>query len=247
MKLKVLGSSSKGNCYILENDSEALILEAGVKFSEVKHALNYNIKKVVGCLITREHKDHAGKINEVLNATIPVYASAGTIQNTKIEGYRLPLICEAGNLLTLGGFQIIPFATMHDCAEPLGFYINHEETGNILFATDTYYLPNTFGNLNNVLIECNYRLDILEANIAAGRLPFAVRNRTLKSHFSYDNCVQALQANDLTRVNNIVLIHLSDGNSNAEEFRAGVKKATGGKTVHIAEAGLVINFNKTPF
>jgi phosphoribosyl 1,2-cyclic phosphodiesterase len=247
MKLKVLGSSSKGNCYILENDSEALILEAGVKFSEVKHALNYNIKKVVGCLITHEHKDHAGHINEVLTATIPVYASAGTIQNTKIEGYRLPLICEAGNLLFLGGFQIIPFATMHDCAEPLGFFINHEETGNILFATDTYYLPCKFAGLNNILIEANYRRDILEANIAAGRLPFAVRNRTLKSHFSYDNCVQALQANDITRVNNIVLIHLSDGNSNAEEFRAGVKKATGGKTVHIAEAGLVINFNKTPF
>lgn len=247
MKLKVLGSSSKGNCYILENDSEALILEAGVKFSEVKHALNYNIKKVVGCLITHEHKDHAGKINEVLHATIPVYASAGTIQNTKIEGYRLPLICEAGNLLTLGGFQIIPFATMHDCAEPLGFYINHEETGNVLFATDTYYLPCKFAGLNNILIEANYRLDILEANIAAGRIRLAVRNRTLKSHFSYDNCVQALQANDLTRVNNIVLIHLSDGNSNAEEFRSGVKKATGGKTVHIAEAGLVINFNKTPF
>lgn len=247
MKLKVLGSSSKGNCYILENDSEALILEAGVKFSEVKHALNYNIKKVVGCLITHEHKDHAGKINEVLNATIPVYASEGTIKNTKIVGNRLPYICTAGVLLTLGGFQIIPFATMHDCAEPLGFFIDHPETGRVLFATDTYYLPCKFAGLNNALIECNYRLDILENNIAAGRLPFAVRNRTLKSHFSYDNCVQALQANDLTKVNNIVLIHLSDGNSNAEEFRAGVKKATGGKTVHIAEAGLIINFNKTPF
>ena len=112
---------------------------------------------------------------------------------------------------------------------------------------DFYYLPCKFAGLNNILIEANYRRDILEANIAAGRLPFAVRNRTLKSHFSYDNCVQALQANDLTRVNNIVLIHLSDGNSNAEQFRQGIKEATGGKTVHIAEAGLVINFNKTPF
>lgn len=135
---------------------------------------------------------------------------------------------------------------MHDCAEPLGFFINHEETGNILFATDTYYLPSTFAGLNNVLIECNYRLDILEENIANGRLPVPVRNRTLKSHLSYDNCVQALQANDLTKVNNIVLLHLSNDNSHAEEFRAGIKKATG-KTVYIAEAGLVINLNKTPF
>ena len=78
MVLKVLGSSSHGNSYILENDREALLLEAGVRFASVKQALDYNITKVVGCLITHEHKDHAGYINEVLKATVPVYASAGT-------------------------------------------------------------------------------------------------------------------------------------------------------------------------
>lgn len=246
MVLKVLGSSSRGNCYILENDTEALILEAGVKFSEVKRALDFNITKVVGCLITHEHKDHAGYINEVLKACIPVWASEGTIKNTHIKGDRLPLICEAETLFTLGGFQIIPFGTMHDCAEPLGFFINHEETGKVLFATDTYYLPYTFAGLNNVLIECNYRLDLLEKNIAGGYFPSAVRNRTIKSHFSYNHCLQALQANDIKAVNNIVLIHLSDGNSDAKAFQEGIQEATG-KRVYVAEPGLVINFNKTPF
>ena len=123
MELKVLGSNSQGNCYILENENEALILEAGVKFAEVNRALNYNISKVVGCLITHEHKDHAGRINEVLDAIIPVYASEGTINNTTIKGNRLPYICTAGVLLTLGRFSIIPFGVKHDCAEPLGFFI----------------------------------------------------------------------------------------------------------------------------
>ena len=246
MELKVLGSSSRGNCYVLENDTEALILEAGVKFAEVKRALGYNITKVIGCLITHEHGDHSAYINDVLNATIPVFASAGTIKNTLIEARHKPQVCTAGKLLRLGGFRIIPFGTKHDSAEPLGFFINHEETGNILFATDTYYLPCTFEGLSNILVECNYRLDILDANIAAGKIPAVVRDRTIKSHFSYAHCLEALQANDLRKVNNIVLIHLSAGNSNAEEFRAGIKAETG-KNVHIAEAGLVINFNKTPF
>lgn len=246
MILKVLGSSSRGNCYVLENEREALILEAGLKFSEAKRALDYNITKVVGCLITHEHKDHAGHISEVLGSCIPVYASAGTIKNTAIKGDRLPLVCEAGNLLRLGGFQIIPFETKHDSAEPLGFYINHEETGNILFATDTYYLPCKFDRLNNVLIECNYRLDILERNIAAGLIPSGLRNRTIQSHLSYDHCIETLLANDIKAVNNIVLLHLSDGNSNANEFKEGVKAATG-KRVHIAEPGLEILLNKTPF
>jgi phosphoribosyl 1,2-cyclic phosphodiesterase len=246
MILKVLGSSSRGNCYLLENEREALILEAGVKFAEVKRALDFNIKKVVGCLITHEHKDHAGYINEFLGACIPVFASEGTIKNLIIKGDRFPLYCEAGALFKLGGFQIIPFNVMHDCAEPLGFFINHEETGKVLFATDTYYLPCKFAGLNNVLIECNYRLDILEANIAAGRVASIVRNRIIKSHFSYKHCLDALQANDIKAVNNIVLIHLSDGNSDAKAFQEGIKEATG-KRVFIAEPGLEINFNKTPF
>ena len=246
MVLKVLGSSSAGNCYILETDSEALILEAGIKFSEVKRALNYNVNKIVGCLITHEHKDHAGYINEFLKDAVTVWASEGTIKSTTIKSWRIPLYLEAGHLLKLGGFKIIPFAAKHDAAEPLGFFINHAETGNILFATDTYYLPCTFTKLNNILIECNYRLDILESNIAAGRVPKSMRDRIIQSHLSYEHCLQSLQVNDLKAVNNIVLIHLSYGNSNAQDFKEGIRQATG-KTVYIAEKGMQINFNKTPF
>lgn len=36
MKLKVLGSGSSGNCYILHNDTKALIIEAGLPFMNRK-------------------------------------------------------------------------------------------------------------------------------------------------------------------------------------------------------------------
>jgi hypothetical protein len=55
-----------------------------------------------------------------------------------------------------------------------------------------------------------------------------------------------LRANDLTGVNNIVLIHLSDSNSDAPRFQKEVRELTG-KTVWVAEAGLEINFDKEPF
>ena len=67
MELKVLGSSSSGNCYILDNGKEALILEAGVRFKEVKKALGYNLRKVVGCLITHRHQDHAKYIKAMVD------------------------------------------------------------------------------------------------------------------------------------------------------------------------------------
>jgi phosphoribosyl 1,2-cyclic phosphodiesterase len=244
MKLKVLGSSSHGNCYILENDGEALILEAGVKFAEVQRALNFNIGKIVGCLITHEHKDHAGHIS-TFPKFVDVFCSKGTADSVMGEKSKVHIISD-NRLFTVGAFKIIPFSTKHDAAEPLGFFINHPETGNVLFATDTYYLPCTFAGLNNILIEANYRLDILERNIDTGHIPVSMCKRILQSHFSYEHCLQALQANDLRAVNNIVLIHLSDGNSHAEEFRTGMKEATG-KNVYVAEKGMNIEFNKTPF
>jgi phosphoribosyl 1,2-cyclic phosphodiesterase len=246
MQLKVVGSSSKGNCYILENDKEALILECGVPFMETKKAIDFNLNKVSGCLVTHEHKDHCRAVEDVLKASIPVFASEGTIKAMDISGYNKPNIVKAGVLYKVGNFKVLPFNVMHDCAEPLGYMIQHEETGNVLFATDTYYLPNRFQNLSNVIIECNYRLDILERNIEQGKIPVALKNRTLESHMSFDTCREALLANDLSAVNNIVLIHLSDGNSNANEFREDIHKATG-KRVHIADKGLILKFNKTPF
>lgn len=245
MKLKVLGSSSRGNCYILENGSEALILEAGVKFAEVQRALHFNIGKIVGCLITHEHKDHAGYIL-TFPQFVDVFCSRGTADSANIGEKPKTHIVSESKPFTAGTFRIIPFAAKHDAAEPLGFFINHPETGNVLFATDTYYLPCKFAGLSNILIEANYRLDILESNIAAGLIPTAMRNRIVQSHLSYEHCLQALQANDLRKVNRIVLIHLSDGNSHAQEFKEGIRKATG-KTVHIAENGLDISFNKAPF
>lgn len=68
MKLIVLGSSSSGNCYILDNGKEALIIEAGIRFQEVKKALDFNLRKVVGCVVTHAHNDHAKYIKAMVDS-----------------------------------------------------------------------------------------------------------------------------------------------------------------------------------
>ena len=248
MELHVLGSSSSGNCYILQNKDEALVIEAGVSLKEVKKAVDFNISKIVGVIVSHEHGDHAGHIQEFLNARIDVWLSCGTHKEVipqSITGF-MPKLCEAGTKFKMGNFTILPFDVKHDAAEPLGFLIKHEETGNVLFVTDSYFVPYTFANLSNILIEANYRTDLLQQAIDSGRMPTSLKNRTLESHMSLETCIEALRANDLGKVNNIVLIHLSDRNSNADEFKDAVHKATG-KTVTIADKGVVININKTPF
>lgn len=247
MKLKVIATGSKGNCYILHNEKEALIIECGIKISKIKKALNFDLDKVVGCLVTHEHKDHSLSILEVLNSGISVYASGGTFKHCGFETkHHNQKTIQSGEQFSLGGFKVLAFDVKHDAKEPLGFLINHDETGKILFLTDTYYCSYTFSKLNNIIIEANYSKKIIDEKIENQALPLFLRNRILKSHFSLENCKKLLSANDLTQVNNIVLIHLSDSNSDENLFKNEVQELTG-KNVTIAKNELEIKFNKTPF
>lgn len=247
MRLIVIGSSSAGNCYILENGTEALLIEAGVKFKSIKQALGYNISHVVGCIITHEHNDHSTAAGDVMQAGIQVYTSKGTAAALGISNHHRSTIVENQKKFKAGGFTIMPFEVKHDAAEPVGYWIQHEETGNVLFITDTYYVPFTFKNLNNVIVEANYSQEILDERLRKGASPEFLRNRVLQSHMSLRTCKEFLKANDLSKVNNIVLIHLSDSNSNAAQFQLEVEQMTG-KKVHVADSGLIIEeFNKTPF
>jgi phosphoribosyl 1,2-cyclic phosphodiesterase len=246
MNLKVIGSNSKGNSYILENDTEALILECGVNFSRIKEALDFNLNKVTGCLITHEHLDHCKAIKDVAAAGIDVFASKGTFLKTEmLENHRCHTL-KAGEKYAVGSFFILPFHVKHDCAEPFGYVIQHPDCGNVLFVTDSYYMPFRIANLTNIIAEINYDIDILNDNVLNGRIPQVVRKRVLESHMELGTFKEFLSANDLSKVNNIVLIHLSDGNSHARKFKDEISDLTG-KTVSVADPGMSINLGVTPF
>jgi len=246
MQLKVIGSSSRGNAYILENSNEALMLECGVNFASIKAALDFRVNKVVGCLVTHEHQDHGGFAREVTRAGIMLYASAGTIDALHLNESHRAVAMKEKALYHMGNFSVMPFGVKHDAAEPFGFLIDHPENGVTVFTTDTYFLPFKFAGMNNIIAEVNYDLDILDNNVLNGRIPSVVRKRVLRSHMSIETFKGFLAANDLSGVNNIVMIHLSDGNSHAAKFKKEIEDLTG-KTVHIAEPSMTIDFGKTPF
>lgn len=246
MQLTVLNSNSSGNAYLLHNEYEALLIECGVRWELVKQALNFNLKKVVGCLITHEHKDHCKAVGDVIAAGIDVFSTFGTLNAMGISISHRANAITPGQSFLIGDFKIMPFTVKHDCADPVGYLINHKETGNVLFLTDSYYCEYTFKGLNNVIIEANYCQTILDKRVMDGENPQFLRDRVITSHMSLATCKETLKANDLNQVNNIVLIHLSDGNSDAARFKKEVQEVTG-KQVHVAAAGLTIEFNKKPF
>ena len=125
MNLKCLGSSGSGNCYILHNNEEAIILEAGVKFSEVKKALNFNLSNIKGLIVSHLHGDHSKYIKYFLNAGIPVLADESVFTHYRIAP---SIIAKHQYEYKFGGFSIKPFSVEHDVPN-FGFLIRHKEMG----------------------------------------------------------------------------------------------------------------------
>lgn len=256
MKLTVIGSRSDGNAYVLQNADEAILLEAGLPFKKTLEALDYQLSKVVGCLVSHEHQDHANHVAEYLDNGVRVLASKGTAkgilerwvpQNSMRVPEAVPYNADGSFAqFTLGGFTIVPFDTIHSTEEPTGFYIHHADIGTMMFATDTGYLPRPFAGLNNLMIEANYDPESLMERYIAGKISERRYNHTAQGHMSIETTIEALQANDLSKVNNIILLHLSEEHASPERFKEMVYQATG-KTVYVARPGLEIEFNATPF
>ena len=243
MKLKVINTGSVGNCYLLENENEVLMIECGVNIKEIKKALNFSFSKVVGAIVSHEHLDHYRSAKDLMKLGVNVYATEGTFGG--FSSNRAKTI-KAHAPFPIGEFKVMPFDIRHDAKEPVCFLINHPQCGNVLFLSDSFYCPYTFNNLNNIIVEANFSKEIIDRKMREGASPEFLRNRILKSHLSLENCKELLRANDLSQVNNIVLIHLSDSHSNEQQFQSEIQNLTG-KNVTVASAGMEIGFTKTPF
>lgn len=235
--IKVLASGSKGNCYILEAEEETLLLECGIQWRQILKGLNFNIKNVVGCLVTHSHKDHSLSAKKAVENGIDIYTSKQTHEEIGTNlSYRARYLT-IENTVQIGSFKILPLKANHtntdetECTT-LAFLINHPNLGKILFATDTYYLKYRFKDIDHILIECNYSEDILQDLKA-------YQARLFKSHMSLETLKDFLKSSDLAKTKDITLIHISENNGDSEKFKEEIERLTGIPT-YIATPGLEI-------
>lgn len=246
MKLKVLASSSKGNSYLLESPTGILVIECGIHWTGLIQGLNYDISNVAGVIISHAHKDHSRAIVDVLTAGLEVWTSQGTMDELSVKHYRLNLV-KSRDQFKVGDFLILAFDTEHDAREPLGFLIQYMPTGEkLLFITDSYYSKYKFKGLNYIMIECNYIKETLDENIENGYIPESMKPRLLQSHFSLENVKGFLKANDLSQCREIILLHLSDRNSDSERMIREIREVTG-ITPKVADKGLSVDLQLYPY
>ncbi|WP_438312300.1 MBL fold metallo-hydrolase [Sporosarcina sp. FA9] len=225
MIIKTLATGSTGNCYLIEDGETRLLIELGITFKRIQQDLNYETSKISGCLISHSHQDHCKGVQGALNASMDVYMSKATTDEIGIEHNRIRLY-ENKKQFRVGTFNILPFDIKHD-VENHGFLIQSDNGSKLLFATDTFYVRYKFSGITHLMIEANYSEAILNENIERGMIHPVLARRIKASHFSLENVLEFLKANDLSKIQEIHLLHLSNSNSDEEVFKKSVQAATG--------------------
>ena len=244
MLVKTTATGSKGNNYALISGEEILLLECGVPAKEMLRTIDYQTSKVVGCLLSHEHGDHAKYIKQYMQYGVKVYGSDEVQSNIeliygeKIEGIKRM------NRKKLGSFSVIPFRVPHGETDCDGWLIDTPE-GKLLFITDAEYCPYDFSkmHINYGLIECNYSMD----NISFEH--DEVKNRrVVQTHMEVQTCKRLIQSINSNSLRSIGLIHLSAENGNSDVFRDEIRSVVDSDVdVWVAEKGTEKEFRLMPF
>ncbi len=222
MKVCSLASSSKGNCTIVYNDDEILIVDMGITLKDLEEKLirlNLNANNIIGVVVSHEHSDHTKGI-KALNKKylVPVYchydAFDGVLRKTGISGGAVTRF--SFTPFGVGSFVVDPFKVSHD-VHCVGFNI-FENKNKISIVTDLGY---TTKDIVQRLYDS--RMVILEANhdeqmVANGSYPPVLKARILGRQGHLSNINSAKVVVDIAQhgVRQVLFAHLSEENNTPE-------------------------------
>lgn len=227
MEFKAHYSGSKGNLYSVTSDSgEILLIDPGVSIRKIRECVDMD--NVVGALVSHSHKDHCAGVTELMRSGVDIYLSVETSRQLGLGDlhHRVYQIGQ-NDIVHVPPFRVRCFPTQHDCPGSVGFYVACG-SDRLLYVTDSPFVTPRFAGLTHVAIETNWSNQTMSEDIHPG-LELRIRH----SHMSLERAVDLLLANDLSRVREIWLLHLSDGNSDAQMFLDRVTEETG-KPVYVA-------------
>ena len=162
----------------------------------------------------------------MISMAVDVYAPPETITALNLSGHRVhPL--EVSKVFTVGSFKILPVQMFHDCT-CYGYMVQSEKTKEkLFFATDTYKITVNPKNIDYLIVEVNYQMEIINRYVNDGIVEPSIRGRLLQSHFELSDALVWLNRIDKTKLKRIYVAHLSPRNSNAEEIKRAVIETTG--------------------
>ncbi|HNY51436.1 MAG TPA: MBL fold metallo-hydrolase [Smithella sp.] len=222
MKFASIASGSNGNCYYLENDGEAILVDAGISAKQIVNRmanLGLSMSRVKGLFISHEHTDHIRGVDVLSRRfSVPVfltrktYASYGREISASLLNYFSP-----GEQVEIGGMRVSSFLKNHDAAEPCSFLVSSAGR-NVAVMTDIgLQCPNVVAHLRDadaIFLETNYDDDMLKH----GPYPSYLKARIASDvgHLSNAQAAMIALQHASPRLQHIVLSHISENNNTPE-------------------------------
>ncbi|MBO4345136.1 MAG: MBL fold metallo-hydrolase [Victivallales bacterium] len=214
--ITVLGSGSSGNATLIHCGRQAIMIDAGFSFKELRTRIKEcGLEQLCinGILVTHEHTDHINGLrvcSEKLEA--PVYATRGSAAAIRRKDPRMGQMATfaPGACFDIGDFTICPFLVSHDADEPVAFTVFCHDV-KIGVATDVGYVSSgveyNLKSCDMLVVESNHDLNML----AASQRPWSLKQRIMgrQGHLSNNASGQLLERIVAANTHDVVLAHIS--------------------------------------
>src|SRR5579862_2603788 len=214
-----LNSGSNGNCYYVGNETEAVLIDAGISCRETEkrmQKLHLSMQKVKAIFVSHEHSDHISGVPGLSKKyKLPVYITDSTLTASGLPIEKnLVQSFSAHQPVTIGNLSILGFPKFHDATDPHSFMI-YSNNINVGIFTDIGSLCKNvirhFKNCHAVFLESNY----CEEMLAIGKYPEFLKKRISgdHGHLSNKQALELFLKHRGKKLTHLILSHLSKNNN----------------------------------
>lgn len=230
MRFASLGSGSRGNGTLVEQDNTCILVDCGFTLKEIEKRLarlGKNPAELTAILITHEHADHVSGVGMLARKyEIPVWMTPGTWSAQRFGDLPALQFFSSHECFAIDALEIQPFPVPHDAREPSQFVFgNGAHRLGLLTDTGscTPYIERMLSACDALLIECNHDSMML----AEGSYSASLKHRVGGSlgHLSNAQAAQLLTRLDCSRLQHLIAMHLSEKNNTPTLARQALSDA----------------------
>lgn len=221
MRFALLGSGSRGNATLVEQNGTLVMLDCGFSCRETERRmarLGYSPADLDAVVVTHEHGDHVRGVPALARKYgTPVWMTHGTARRLRDDNIPELHFYDGSTDMELGALLVRPFTVPHDAGEPCQVTFDDgarrlgvlTDTGRI-----TPHILESLDAADALLLECNHDTGML----AAGPYTPALKQRVggPLGHLSNDQAAGLLTQLDTSRLQHLVAAHISDKNNRPE-------------------------------
>ena len=230
INIQIVASGSSGNAYLVGDGTTSVLLDAGVPLKKIQESCQYQLRKINGCLLSHSHGDHSKAVQKLAERGIDIYCATETLQELGLTGHRMKAV-QPQQQFEIGSFSVMPFELVHDVVN-MGYLIVSKTTREkLVYITDTAYCRYCFSGLTHIMIEANHDKTVMRQNVVNGVIPDSLRERVIGTHMSIATALEFIKVNKQPTLKQIYLLHLSDDNSMADDFKRSAQELSGAEVI----------------